>query len=223
MPDGAQIPEPPQNGTPLTPWLPTALQASGSPRHGLDDRVDLRHHRVLAQQLAEEVVVAGGEPKPPVAGAQDQAVVGAARGVVLLNPRQEDLVVGVLVGEVVRVAADHERAVQKALLPLDGDEVVEHDRLEVFSDQRLKLALDPIRVEPGDGLLHVGQAVLARVPQVPRQAELGEHGDVDPASRPRRASSVSATAPTWSPGSTSPSTRPSTSTLPRTRPGCASA
>ena len=26
-PDGAQMPEPPQNDTPVTPWLPTALHA----------------------------------------------------------------------------------------------------------------------------------------------------------------------------------------------------
>ena len=69
------------------------------------------HHRVLAHQLAEEVVVTSGEPEPPVAGVEHQAVVAAALGVVLLDPRQEDLVVGALVGEVVGAAADDERAV----------------------------------------------------------------------------------------------------------------
>jgi hypothetical protein len=68
-------------------------------------------------------------------------------------PGEEDLVVGVLVRQVVGVAADGERAVEKSVLLLGRGQAIEHKRLEIATEQGAAARFDPLGVVLGDRFL----------------------------------------------------------------------
>ena len=135
MPEGAQIPEPPQKGAPDMLCRPTALQAivqtwlvadeaaitifhsftvieigsdihagivaqgSSSPWGDLNDGVHIVAHRILPQQIGEEVIITGRKTESDqslVWAFNHQAIILARLRIGLLNTRQENLVVGIL-------------------------------------------------------------------------------------------------------------------------------
>src|SRR3954447_14347904 len=71
-----------------------------APGCDLDDGVDVVGHRVLAHEIREQAVVARRETEAAARRVEHEPVVASALGVDLLDARQEDLVVGVLGGQV---------------------------------------------------------------------------------------------------------------------------
>src|SRR3954453_5660250 len=147
----------------------------GPPRGHLDDRVDAVDQRVLAQEVGEQAVVTGGEAEPAARALDDQAVVPPALRVALLDPRKEDLLVGEVGIEVVRVVREDEGRVEEPPLG-PATQVVEDDAGELALAQGSQLPLQPVDVVLGRRLLHVAPAGGLVLPEVAREGELGEEG-----------------------------------------------